>query len=48
MKETMKKEMENMMPRCMNMMFSELEVADRKTLAETMLSKMTDELKGAI
>jgi len=40
--------MRNMMPRCMSMMFSELEPDARKDLAEAMLKRMMDELKGQL
>jgi hypothetical protein len=38
--------MQNMMPRCMSMMFSELEPDARKDLAGSMLNGMADELKS--
>ncbi len=38
--------MKNMMPRCMSMMFSELDPEARRSLAEAMLQRMMDELKG--
>lgn len=37
--------MTEMMPKCMSMMFSMLEPADRKDLAEKMLKQMQEELK---
>ena len=37
--------MQNMMPRCMSMMFAELDPAARRTLAKAMLERMQDELK---
>lgn len=37
---------ENMMPRCMAMMFSELAPAELRSVAEAMLQRMRDELKG--
>ncbi|MEA1888547.1 MAG: hypothetical protein U9N50_02025 [Pseudomonadota bacterium] len=40
--------MQNMMPRCMSMMFSELEPEARKDLAGAMLNRMVDELKGQL
>lgn len=38
--------MQNMMPRCMSMMFSELEPDARRDLAGAMLNRMADELKS--
>ena len=40
--------MQNMMPRCMSMMFSELDPDARKDLAGAMLKRMMDELKGQL
>lgn len=40
--------MQNMMPRCMAMMFAELAPADRREVAEGMLRRMMDELKGQL
>ncbi len=36
---------ENMMPRCMGMIFSEIDEASRKDLARTMLGNLSDVLK---
>ncbi len=35
-----------MMPRCMHMMFSEMELAECKDLAQAMLEKMKEELEN--
>ena len=40
--------MQNMMPRCMTMMFSELDPEARQALAKAMLQRMQDELKGQL
>lgn len=36
--------MENMMPRCMSMMFAELDADAKKSVASAMLLRMSDEL----
>jgi Mg/Co/Ni transporter MgtE len=38
--------MEDMMPRCMSIMFDKLDAEARKELATTMLQRMADELKS--
>ena len=40
--------MQNMMPRCMNMIFSELEPTDRKDLAQAMLDHMMHKLNEQV